>query len=112
MILLFSFIFSYNSFSFTIIINSSYVISRSINAWDIKVSIPFNLLLASTKILLCFFFSFLVTWKTFFIILVVKENTRVKLAFAIPAGAPISLAKEIIDTPPLVVDKTIKILSI
>ena len=45
-----------------------------------------------------------------FIIPVVKESTRVKLA--IPAGAPRTLAKEIIDTPPLVVDETIKALSI
>ena len=48
----------------------------------------------------------------FFIIPVVKENTRVKLALTIPAGAPVTLAKEIIDTPPLVADKTIKILPI
>ena len=48
----------------------------------------------------------------FFIIPVVKENTRVKLAVCIPAGAPITLAKEIIDTSPLVADKIIKVLSI
>ena len=50
-------------------------------------------------------------FKTFFIIPVVKENARVKLALAIPAGVPVMLAKEIIDTPPLVADKTIKVLS-
>ena len=48
----------------------------------------------------------------FFIIPVVKENTRVNLGLPIPAGEPVTLAKEIIDTPPLVADKTIKILPI
>ena len=47
----------------------------------------------------------------FFIIPVAKENTRVKLALAIPAVAPITVLKEIIDTPSLVADKTIKVLS-
>ena len=40
---------------------------------------------------------------------VVNENIRLKIAFAIPAGAPVILVKEIIDIPPLVADKTIKI---
>ena len=72
-----------------------------------------NLLLASIAILSGFNFYFLLCWAFFFIIIpVVKENTRVKLALPIPAGAPITLAKEIIDTPPLVADKTIKILPI
>ena len=51
-------------------------------------------------------------FKTFFIIPVAKENTRVKLALAIPAGAPITLIKEIINTSPLVADRTVKVLSI
>ena len=56
------------------------------------------------------FFLFLVIFKTFFIIIpVARENTRVKPALAIPL---ISLAKEIIDTYPLVADNTIKVLSI
>ena len=42
---------------------------------------------------------------------VVKENIKVKLALAIPTGAPIALAKEIVDIPPPVADKTIKVLS-
>ena len=37
---------------------------------------------------------------------------KVKLALAIPTGAPIILLYEIIDTPPVVALKTIKILSI
>ena len=61
----------------------------------------FNLLLATIRILLYFFFLFLATLSNFLIIPVVKENTRVTLALAIPAGAPIALAKEIIDTTPL-----------
>ena len=45
------------------------------------------------------------------IIPVVTEKIRVKLAPAVPAGAPTTLAEEIIRTPPLVALKTIKILS-
>ena len=48
----------------------------------------------------------------FFAILVFKENTRVTLALVIPAGAPIRLAKERIDTAPLAADKLIKVLLI
>ena len=47
----------------------------------------------------------------FVIIPVVKEKLKVKLALAIPTGAPTVLVKEMIDTPPLVALKTIKILS-
>ena len=47
----------------------------------------------------------------FFIIPVVRERIKTKLAPAIPTGAPIKLAEEIIHTPPLVALKTIKILS-
>ena len=47
----------------------------------------------------------------FFMIPVVKEKAKLKLALAIPAGAPIMLEKEIIDIPPPVADKTIKALS-
>ena len=61
---------------------------------------------------MCFFFFFLVTFGNFFIIPVVKENTRVKLALAILAGIPIALVREIIPVPPFVADKTIKALSI
>ena len=43
---------------------------------------------------------------------VIKENTRLKVVLHIATGAPITLTKEIIDTPPLVVDKTVKVLSI
>ena len=73
----------------------------------------FNLRLASITILLCFFFFFfLVTFNNYFIIPVVKENIKVKLALAIPAGIPITLVKEIILIPPLAADKTIKVLSL
>ena len=47
---------------------------------------------------------------SFFIIPVVKEKIKVKLALAIPAGAPTVLTDEI-QTPRLVALKTIKILS-
>ena len=40
--------------------------------------------------------------RNFLIIPVVREKTKVKLALAIPTGAPTMLVKEMIDTPPLV----------
>ena len=72
----------------------------------------FHVLLASITILLCFFFFFLVTFNNFFIIPVAIDNTRVKLALANSAGIPITVVKEIILIPPLVADKTIKVLLI
>ena len=42
---------------------------------------------------------------------VVREKIKVRMALAIPTGAPIILVNEIIDTPPVVALKTIKILS-
>ena len=47
----------------------------------------------------------------FFIISVVKESIKIKLAPAIPIGAPTTLTEEIIQSPPLVALKTIKTLS-
>ena len=47
----------------------------------------------------------------FFIIPVLKEKIKVKLALAIPTGVPTTLARAVIDTLPLVALK-IKILSI
>ena len=70
-----------------------------------------SLLLANIKILSCFFFLFLVIFSNFLTIPVVREKIKVKLALAIPTGAPIILVNEIIDTPPVVALKTIKILS-
>ena len=71
----------------------------------------FSLLLARTRISSCFFFLFLVTFSNFLIIPVVKEKIKVKIVLAIPTEAPITVVKEIIDTPPLVAERTIKILS-
>ena len=59
-----------------------------------------------------FFFFILTVLSNFLIIPVVIEKINVKRAFAIPAGAPMILVNEIIDTPPLVALKIIKILSI
>ena len=83
----------------------SSLISRSINSWDIGVSILFNLFLVSITILLCFCLFI------YCIIPVVKKNTKLKLSLAIPTGGPIILAKEVIDIPQLVADKTINVLS-
>ena len=71
----------------------------------------FSLLLANIRILSCFFFLFLVIFSNFLTIPVVREKIKVKLALAIPTGAPTTLADEMIQTPPLVALKTIKILS-
>ena len=84
----------------------------SFNACDIRVSMLLNLLLASIRILSCFFFFFLVVLSNFLIIPVAKEKTKVKLALAIPTGAPIILVNEIIDTPPVVALKITKTWSI
>ena len=84
--------------------------SMSGNACDIRVSMLFSLLLANIRILSCFFFFFLVMLSNFLTIPNVREKIRVKLALAIPTGAPATLVNEIIDTPPVVI-KTIKILS-
>ena len=59
----------------------------------------------------CFFF-FLVIFKKILTIPVVRGKVKVKLALAIPTGAPITYVNEIIDTPPVVALKTTKILSI
>ena len=88
---------------------------HSISAWDIKVSTLLSLLLANIKILWCFFFFFFfffVLFNNFFIIPAAKENTIVNLALAIPTGAPTTVAWEIIQTPPVVAFKIIKILSV
>ena len=71
----------------------------------------FNFFLARARILSCFFFLFLVIPSNFFIISVVEEKIKAKLAPAIPARAPVTLTEEIAQTPPLVAYKTIKILS-
>ena len=79
--------------------SSSWLISRSIHAWDINVSILLSLLLANTRILSCFFFLFLIIFNNFLTVPVVKEKIKVRLTLAIPPGAPIILVNEIIDTP-------------
>ena len=81
------------------------------NVSDILLSILFNLLLANITIFLCFFFLFLVAFKNFFTCPAHNENARLRLAFVIPIGAPITVAKDAIETSPFVTDKTIKGLS-
>ena len=78
----------------------------SVSACDTKVSMLLSLLLANIRILSCFFFFFLVIFNNFLTIPVVKEKIKVKLALAIPTGAPTSLVKEMI-APPVVALKII-----
>ena len=54
---------------------------------------------------LCFFYL------SSFIIPVVIVNAKLKLALAIPKGAPITVVNDAINIPPLVADKIIKDLS-
>ena len=53
-------------------------------------------------------FLFVSFYTKYLIIPVVKEKPRVKLALAIPTGAPTTLTAEMIQTPPFVALKTIK----
>ena len=57
-----------------------------------------------------FFLFFLVMLSNFFTIPVVRVKIKVKLALAVPTGAPSILENKIIDTPPLVALKAIKTL--
>ena len=70
----------------------------------------FSLLLTNITISLCFFL-FRVVFNNFFTIPIDTEKARLKLAFAIPTGAPIAVANDAIEMLPLVADKTIKDLS-
>ena len=56
-------------------------------------------------------FLFLVILSNFLFIPVLREKINVRLALAIPIGAPIKLADEMIQTTLLVALKIIKILS-
>ena len=63
------------------------------------------------KILLCFFILFLVVFNSFFAMPVKIENARLKLALAIPTGAPITVANDAREMLAVVIDKTINELS-
>ena len=84
----------------------------SINACDTNVSTLLSLVLANIRILSCFFFLFLVIFIIFLTIPVAREKNKVKIALAIPTGAPTILVNEIIDLPPLVALKIIKAWSV
>ena len=71
----------------------------------------FNLLLPNITTLLCFLFLFLVAFNIFFTSPADNENSRLRLALAVPAGVPITVANYAIEMLPLVVDKKIKDLS-
>ena len=83
-------------------------ISLSISAFDILLSILFNLLLASIIILLCFFFLFLIVFKNFFTNPDIIENVKPQLATIIPAGAPITVANDALEILPDNIDNTFK----
>ena len=58
------------------------------------------------------FILFFVSFNSFFIIPVVKESTKARLALITPAGIAITFVKKIVLIPPLVADKTINVLSV
>ena len=74
------------------------------------VTITFQCYSASIGILSCFFIFLLVMSNNFLMIPVVREKIKVKLALAIPTGAPIVVVNEIIDIPPVVTIRTFNIL--
>ena len=102
---------SFNSqyfFSSLIIVSkSSWIISISASAFDVLLSLLFNLLL----LLLCFIFLFLIVFKNFFTNPDVIENVKPQLAPIIPAGAPITYVNNAIEILPDNIDKTFKALS-
>ena len=59
-----------------------------------------------------FLFLFLIILSNFFIIPIVSEKNKLRLALAIPTGAPTTFVNEMIETPPLVPLKTTKVWSI
>ena len=71
----------------------------------------FNLLLASIKISLYFFFLFLIVFKNLFATPDIIENVRPQLAPIIPAGAPIAVANDAIEMMPANIDKIFNDLS-
>ena len=71
-----------------------------------------SLLLANKRISTCFFLLFLVIFSNLLTIPVVREENKVRLAFAIPTGAPTTFVNEIIDIPLFAALKTINIFSI
>ena len=82
--------------------------SNSINAPDIKVSIIFNLFLASVIMLLCFFFFFLVIFNNYLTTPVFTVNITVKDAPAIPTSIPTTVACDTILKAPNHADSVIK----
>ena len=87
-----------------IVKKSSWLISLFINASDILLSVLFNILLTNITIYSVFFL--VVFNRVFFTIPVGIENARLKLALAIPAGAPITVANDAIEMLTVVTDKT------
>ena len=71
----------------------------------------FNLLLASITILLCFLFLILILFKNVFTNPVVIENARLQLALIILTGAPVAVANDAVEMPPVATDKTINYFS-
>ena len=55
------------------------------------------------------FFLFLIVFKSIFINPVLTENARIQLELITPAGAPIRVANDAIEMPPVATDKKLMI---
>ena len=67
----------------------------------------FTLLLVIITISLCFLFLFYVVFNGSFMIPVVNENAKIRLALAIHRGSPVAVANDAIEMPSLVADNKI-----
>ena len=84
---------------------------KSTSSLDIKVSIIFNLFLASAVILLCLYFFFLVIFSNSLTTPVVTVNIKDKDAPAIPQGIPTTVTCDAILKAPNDADSITKSLS-
>ena len=98
--------------SFKIVVKSSRLISSSISsALDIMFSMLFSLLLVNEIILLCFFIFFLIVLKSFFVIPLLIEKNKLRLALVFSTSATTIVANKAMETLPFAADKTKKELS-
>ena len=106
-----SFISLYSFRTLFIKTNSSWLITESIKALEIKTSMLFNLDFANNTILLCFFFFFLITDLYFLILAVIAQILNPIAELVICYKNTNQISKSRIETHPVIVeDKIIKCL--
>ena len=87
--------------------NSSWLITESIKAFEIKTSMLFNLDFAYNTILSCFFFFFLIIDLYFLIPTVIVQIFNPVVEFVIPI-IPLKEANAEMETHPVIVDAKIR----